>query len=270
MEKENKFVPSYYRAPEDIFRELGITEPEEIDVEAIAKYCGALVVFERLTGCEARIIGTEDRAVITVNSESIRPRQRFSVGHELGHWMRDRRTMFSCKERNFHTEWQVDNPERRANDYAADLLLPESMFVPLAKNRPITFATGRELADKFRMSGTATAIRLVQFGSFPAMVVCSEKGKRKWFFRGKDVPGSIWPTDEPGKDTNAYELLTGSAESVAPGDVYADEWINHEEAGQYSVYEDSIQIAPNLVLSLIWWKGEKQERMLSELEGDDD
>ena len=43
---------------------------------------------EPLTGCEANIIGRGDKAIITINSKSIPGRQRFSAGHELGHWMR--------------------------------------------------------------------------------------------------------------------------------------------------------------------------------------
>ena len=64
--------------------ELGITCPSEIDIEAIAYYKDVVVKNEILTGCEARIIGIGDRAIITVNSHSNIERQRFSIGHELG------------------------------------------------------------------------------------------------------------------------------------------------------------------------------------------
>ena len=71
--------------------ELGITSPSEIDIEAIAFYKDAIVKNEPLTGCEARIIGAGDRAIITVNSKSDwERRRRFSIGHELGHWFKDR------------------------------------------------------------------------------------------------------------------------------------------------------------------------------------
>lgn len=88
---------------------------------------------------------------------------------------------FVCAEKLFATEWNNDNPEHRANKYAADLLLPEFMFVPRAKNREMTFETVRELATQFQTSLTATTIRLVELGSYPAMVVCSERARRIWF-----------------------------------------------------------------------------------------
>ena len=88
-----------FGSADQLIEELGIAEPNEIDIEAIAQYCGATIVYESLKGCEARILGTDTRAIITVNSDSPRARQRFSGGHELGHWMRDRgKAAFACTE----------------------------------------------------------------------------------------------------------------------------------------------------------------------------
>lgn len=50
-------MPVVRRKPEDLLGELGITEPDEIDVDAIAAYCDAFVVYEFLSGSEARIVG---------------------------------------------------------------------------------------------------------------------------------------------------------------------------------------------------------------------
>ncbi len=154
--------------PEQILSLLGITEPADLDIEAIAYACGATIVPQPLTGCQANIIGFGDRAIITVNSNSIPTRRRFSSGHELGHWMKDRgQNAFGCLDIQIDSEWTSNNAETRANRFASDLLLPVSMFAPLAKGRPITLETVGDLAGVFRMSQTATAIRLVNYGSFP-------------------------------------------------------------------------------------------------------
>jgi len=110
--------------------DLGITEPEELDLRVIAQHCGATIVSKPLDGCAARIVGNEDRAIITVDSKSKIERQRFSAGHELGHWMFDRGkvSLYSCEENLFLREWSKNNPEARANRYASDLLLPLRMF----------------------------------------------------------------------------------------------------------------------------------------------
>lgn len=122
-------MPSFYRPPEAVLEELGIRDPEDIKIEAIAEYCGATILYERLEGTEARILGYGDHAIITVNDAALRGRQRFSGAHELGDWMCDRgKIAFTCTDRSFTREWSDDNPERRANQYAVELLLPEDVF----------------------------------------------------------------------------------------------------------------------------------------------
>jgi uncharacterized protein DUF955 len=262
-------MTSRYRSPQALFEELGISEPEDIQLEAIAQYCRASVRYKPLEGCEARITGYGDRAIISVNTHSLRPRQRFSIGHELGHWMCDQGSIaFSCAQKVFATEWTTNNPERRANRYAADLLLPEPMFRPLAKGREITFATVRDLASKFQTSLIATTIRLVETGWLPSMVVCNERGRRRWFFRDPDV--RLWPLDQPGSGTIAYDLLRGADHVETPTAVCADGWIDHPDARRYEVQEDSFKFpipnGPDLVLSLLWWKNEQQLLDLDENE----
>lgn len=132
------------------------------------------------------------------------------------------------------------------------------MFEPLAKDRPIEFDAVRVLSGEFQTSMTATAIRLVEYGSFPAMLVCSEGTRQRWFVRSPDVPERIWPHDELSPYTYAYELQRGSLERQLPCDVGAAGWVNYPNSECYSVCEDSIKVGSNLVLSLIWWKDEKQ------------
>jgi Zn-dependent peptidase ImmA (M78 family) len=251
-------VPVVYKPPSRVLKELGITEPHEIDVEAIAQYCGATIVYDHLTGCEARILGNEERAIITINSASSPGRKRFSAGHELGHWMRDRgKVGFSCTEQMMVGEWSAINAERGANDYAAELLMPPDMFQRAAHDMPITFDTVRELANKFQTSLTATAIRLVRLGSFPAMLVYVENGKRKWFIPGEDVPKELRPLEAPRLATTAADLLQGRPEDKATA-IQADGWMDHPRSKWYEVVEHSIVIFPGVILTLLWWKNEKQ------------
>lgn len=247
--------PYVYRSPDQVLADLAIVEPSEIDLEVVAQYCGATVVYEPLEGCEAYIIGRDDRAIIAVNSTAYEGRQRFSIGHELGHWMRDRGTRgLACDKRKMSMQWRHEEPENLANLYAADLLFPLQMFVPRAKGKPVTFETARALAGEFRGSLTAVAIRLVQHGSFPSMLVYCENGKKRWSIRGDDIYLKL--REEPGPNSMAYDLLRGTNAAHAPTDVYADEWIEKRNADRYSVREHSIRSGAG-VLTLLWWKDER-------------
>lgn len=64
---------------QELLDELGISEPENIDLDAIAQYTGATVQRAPLASAEARIVGAGDEAVITINEKSLPSRQRFSI-----------------------------------------------------------------------------------------------------------------------------------------------------------------------------------------------
>ncbi len=247
------------QSPAEILSDLGIREPKDLDVQAIAMHCGALIQYKPLSGCEARIMGLEDSAIITIDVNSSPERKRFSGGHELGHWMRDRGSAtFQCNEQMFVREWSEDNPEKRANRFAADLLLPAKMFRPLSKDLPITFATVEKLATIFTMSISATAIRLVEYGSYPAMLICNSAAGREWYVASSTVNGKLWPVDRPGRSTQADALLQGHGPGLGSQDRRADQWIKNFRADQYWVKEDSRLWTNQSVLSLIWWEDESQ------------
>ncbi len=258
-----------FKPPAVLLEELGITEPSEVVIEAIAQYCGATVVYEPLDGCQARILGVGDRAIITVNSRSPAERRRFSAAHELGHWMRDRgKVAFACTDRSFVREWGEENPERNANRYAAGLLLPPKMFQAAAHSKVPTFASVRELAMVFGTSRTATAIRMVELGEMPAMITCYDQAKRLWFARAPIVPNDFWPLARPGAHSVAARLLTDDS-AIEPGPtlVDADEWLDKADTARYSLMEDSVRAGAGMVLTLLWWKDEAQ---ILDADGDED
>jgi hypothetical protein len=246
-------------SPEQILSRLGIAEPAELDIEAIAYACGATILPQPLTGCQANIIGFGDRAIITVNSNAIPTRQRFSSGHELGHWMKDRgQSAFGCLDIQIDSEWTSNNAETRANRFSSDLLLPVSMFAPLAKRRPMTLETVRDLASTFRMSRTATAIRLVNYGSFPAMLIYYAEGQRRWFLRpSSEIPSSLWPSQRPEPHSLAAGLLAGKSDN-ASGEVRADHWFERDDAERYYVRESCFKTGADSIVVMLWWENEQQ------------
>ncbi|MBS1962320.1 MAG: ImmA/IrrE family metallo-endopeptidase [Bdellovibrionales bacterium] len=245
--------------PVTIIETLGIEDPSEIDLPIIAAACGAIILEKPLTGCDARIIGSGDRAIITVRSDASPERKRFSGAHELGHWMRDRgKAVLSCENETFLKQWGTTNPEMTANRFAADLLLPRAMFQTRSKGTPITWASVKTLAKIFRTSLTATAIRLAELGELPGMLVCSSRGRREWFVRGRGVPDAFWPHEMIRNGSKASVLSNGRVGGTASGDVGADEWINRPDSDEFNIFEDSWKVTDSSTLSLLWWKNEYQ------------
>jgi Zn-dependent peptidase ImmA (M78 family) len=251
--------PEWHRTPFEILNDLGITDPQDIDIEAIAEDCGATIRYRSLSSCAARIMGYKNRAIITIDDHTPRPRQRFSAGHELGHWMRDRgQVSFQCTNASFVREWSTENPETRANRFASDILLPPRMFRPRLHGLPVTFDSVRQLADIFSTSLTATAIRLVEYGELPAILVCNGVRKREWYVLNGEVKGKIWLENRPLPGSIAEALLRGDQSDSTPREVRSDTWLDQRNAANYWIHEDSIGVSDGSVLSLLWWKDESQ------------
>lgn len=253
------------KTPRDLLEGLGITRPEEIDVEVIAYTCGATTKYADLTGCEATLVGICDKAIVTVREQSSRARKRFSVGHELGHWIRDRASVsFSCKESDFDLSPIVRVRERKANEFASDLLLPPHLFDPLARGRFLNLETLRDMAERFRTSLTATSIKLVRRGSYPAVLASYKSGRRAWYIRGDSVPPKFAPLEWLDRSTGA-----ASADSdQGSEDICADRWFDHEHSRRYDVRESWFRTTSDSVVVLLWWEDERQLLDFEEKEQD--
>lgn len=251
---------------EYLLRELGIAEPHEIDVEAVAAHCGAFVVYQELRGADARIVGNNDKAFITVRASAATSRKRFSIGHELGHWMWDRgKIAFSCNAEVLDHQWSRTGKESLANSFAAELLMPEFMFRPRLSASELTMRTVLKLAEEFQSSITATAIRVAECAHYPCMVIASSSAGRLWFRGSKEIEGKVWPVKTLDEYSFAHDMLVGKKANPIGGLVEADTWIDHPRASWYEIYESSVALSSNSVLSMIWWKTTK---MLDELYGE--
>ncbi len=168
-------------------RDLSITTVDDLQyLEEIAYSRGALVQYARLTGAEARISIVGDKAVITIaDSISNRHRQRFNIAHELGHFElhRRRRPRSSCTSADLGSWSDKEtsrDPEREANTFAAALLLPEAFFAALCDEADPSLDRVSELAARFNVSLTATALRYIHFSPEPCVVILSEGDRATW------------------------------------------------------------------------------------------
>jgi hypothetical protein len=237
---------------ERLLQELGVTEPKEIDLEAIAHYVGARIKCRPLDGCDARIVGVGDKAIIAVNTRTSPQRQRFSIAHEIGHWKHHRGKALVCRVNDYRPDSQIST-ERIADCYAADLLMPHYLFKPTVQRlAKLTFKAIAELSNQFKTSLTSTAIRVVEVDHLPAVLVCHGQHGRKWFTRSPTVPTRWFPRDTLDAESSAMDVLYGrKPDNVHPRKIGADAWFDRREADRYEVLEQSVRIGPAEVLTLV-------------------
>lgn len=235
-------------------QELGIESPDEIDLEAIAFTLSARVRYRPLDGCEAHLIGDSESAIITVNSRSPPARRRFSLAHELGHWRYHRGRILVCRTEDIgRTDWVSTSPERVADGYAADLLMPWYLLSPMARQYPrLTFEIARKLAAAFDVSLEAAVIRLVDSKLFPSILVCHTPRGRKWFKRSVLVPERWFPQSELDHESYAFDVLFGKkADDSVPHKIGADAWFDRDEARYYEVQEQTVRVGDDRTLTLV-------------------
>jgi len=148
-----------------------------VDVKGIARRLGVSVVEEDLGEVSGVLVRTAKTGVICVHRGHARVRRRFTIAHELGHFVLahpmepgqqvhvDKGYVVSLRSSRSATG--AYQREVEANAFAASLLMPAS-FVRTAvaelKSDEITDATIDQLAEDFDVSAQAMTIRLSSLG----------------------------------------------------------------------------------------------------------
>jgi hypothetical protein len=219
---------------------LGITDPRDLDVDLIAMDADMEVVYADLHGCEATLVGVGSSAIATVRRCAVRGRERFSVGHELGHWDMHRGRAFRCRVDDPDQNWASDsNLEKEADTYASHLLMPSSMFNPRVKALVTPgFREIEDLAEVFATSVLATCMRLADINTMPVILACyGGNGNLRWRKVAEDVPKRWWLRQHLDDDSFAHDLLHSGRSHPSPGKQPAEVWFENMDADQYELLE---------------------------------
>lgn len=239
---------------EKLLQDLGVTEPSDIDLEAIAWHRGAIVKYRPLKGCEARIVGHDNRAVISIHTEGTPSRKRYSLAHELGHWEHHRGQSVICRTDDIYGKNAASIIERVANRYAADLLMPGYLFDPFAQGlSALNTSAVIKVAEKFSVSKHAAAIRLVERSTQAVMLVCHALNGRKSFCKSPTVP-SPWPLHSNlDPRSSAMEILFGNrVDDLQPRKVAADVWFDGRRAQYFEVREQTFRTFDQEILTILF------------------
>jgi transcriptional regulator with XRE-family HTH domain len=151
-------------AAEELLAAAEVKEPA-VNVAQIARSCGIRIIAKPLDdSLSGAILELEDGPVIAVNEDQSPGRQRFTIAHELGHYLLRHHDRFHV-DLSAHAE--AGEPpgynwlhERQANEFAADLLMPAAMV----RREAINAKSPRSLARRFRVSPVAMSYRLINLG----------------------------------------------------------------------------------------------------------
>ena len=192
---------------------------------------------------------------ICVNGKDREERQRFTICHEIAHIV-----LGLPSEHKAQPWWSAKRPlaERLCDIFAAELLLPEKLFQPVAEDAAVSLASIETLANDFCASFTATGSRYAATVTTPCAFVLSEDGQVKYPSRSKPlIEARAWipPHMEVPHGTLSHRVRNGDLPER--GEVDADVWFDCWERGGTLLEEARHFTQWNQTVSLLWFANEE-------------
>jgi len=175
-----------YEIVRHVLKESGQNRRDAVNLKQILTFLGLdfyTFDFDSVFFDQAKAGGKSPRAllsfherIIATDSSLISPRERFSVLHEVAHYVlpNHQYELFLCDEAAL--AGRSDRVlEMEANELAADLLFQGDRFTLEANSLPISAATIKSLKTKYDASFESTARRLVEKSVRPCMLIVFQR-----------------------------------------------------------------------------------------------
>lgn len=243
-------------AARNLIAQLNINAPEEIDIELIAAHFDVFIKFRKLHHQEGHLLRLGQHGLIVIDEDARESKKwRFVAAHELGHFLRHPNLdQFKlCTDADLHNWYLSSGHETEANDFAAELLMPEPFFKKRCDRNKPSLRDIQELAGLFNTTLTATSLRFIAFSDEPCAVVYSTKGRVDWFactanFRYPPERGM-----RLSNGTYAFNFFAGREIPNGPETVNAKDWCGLPQARGCDMQEHSLQLGRyGAVLTLLW------------------
>ena len=264
-----------FTRPLDIVNEIFKQNPQlgtKTPLESLAEAAGIREIrYEKLDGLEGALIANPEKSegIIVINETVIQTRQRFTLGHELGHFLIPRHgNEMSCSLNDFYlTESRklsaVQKIEAEANFFSEEILLPKSKFRATKEFRsePSTKSI-LDLSDIFGVSFKACANRFIKLNDHPVAIVFSKDNVIDYGFRGQEIP--FWlraRKGDPIPSNSLTQLYSGKPQTIVNEEVDSGTWFDN--ARGYEMPESLIEevyIQDNgYAVTLLWFEEDIEE-----------
>lgn len=235
-----RWGPEAARDLETLAPQLGLAI-KEVDADA---YEGVL---RRVKG---RMLGT----IALSRSVTDPGRRRFTLAHELGHyllpWHAD--SSSPCRPKDIE-RWDrsLQTREVEANRFAAEALMPRSTIADLFTGDP-SFDAVQRISERRGTSFTASAYRYVQLSGERIAVVWSEHGEAKWAKGAEELYRHVL-VGRLAPETLAAQVFAGSKVPDDFDRVPATAWFEEKNMREdATILEHSKMLGNYGVLTLIW------------------
>jgi len=254
-------------SPEKVVAEIlrqqpGIPIP--IPIEELAEAVGITAIHRLETASfEGGLVTQPERVdgVILVNGKGSRQRQRFTIGHELGHYliMAHQPTLagqFTCSKEDMAVraadrDDRAKRMEMEANRFSASMLMPLARFRPEMRNLGTPDLDHViALADRYDMSKEATALHYALHHETPCAILLSKDGVIKRSFKPTRFPYIESGIGAP-LPSNSLSVRVANGEAGGWCEVDRGVWLAPVPARCGSVQEQVVRLSNGWAMTLL-------------------
>jgi Zn-dependent peptidase ImmA (M78 family) len=249
---------------------IGFDDISDLSMEDLMSGFDIIYKEEELNNSDGKIVRGKSRTLIKINSTIISSeRKRFVAAHELGHhFLHEKLELHNDNSNtlnwfNLEKKAQRSQQEYEANDFASELLMPETAFRSFIMAKPFGPQLIKDIAIRFKTSMTSVIFRLLTLDIAPVFVVFISNGVVHYWRKSEDL--NVWAPDitklTPPEDSVAKEYLDANYEYLYSGDEKAQvidksTWFRlNEKEDDVEFYEYCIPTKQyKTIISLIWEK----------------
>lgn len=258
IKKINNMTPQ--ENAKNIIKTFDYNSPDQINLEDIALSESILLDEEKMTNFLGKIQFGDGVAMIKINS-SIKEegQKRFTLAHELGHYFNEiglrQNRFYQCVINDFNVN-TTNLYEKKANQFASELLMPTDWFRKFTHQRQINTDLIKETANHFKTSVTSTAIKYVDYGATPIALVLTKDFKVQWSWINKSFPYQWLPVGYKVRNESMVYDFYKKGETVEYDDlVPAHCWFSEDKTidSRTSINEQNIYFKNyKSVLTILW------------------
>jgi Zn-dependent peptidase ImmA (M78 family) len=237
-----------------------------LPVEAVAKACGILDIQPLQTeGFVGGLIqdANKNEGYVLVQAGMRPDRTRFTIAHELGHFVNLRHVppagsdRMLCSKADLKASGLADNSrhgmEVQSNEVASNLLMPKSVLVsqPFMKGSP-EISRILALQNLCEVSKEAAARRYTEIHGDDFAIVFSKDGYYLYSVRSRDFPYINLQKNQPIYNKTTTREFRGAEGAISDQDESdAHYWLNDRNAARWELWEEVLVQAEGYRMTLL-------------------
>jgi Zn-dependent peptidase ImmA (M78 family) len=247
----------------ELLKRYGIKDITTLDLADLAYANNALVIEAENLGADGRTIFGNQCSLIKINKNIPYPgKKRFTLAHEIGHLILHKNVQPLFLDDDSTLEYfKKGHQESEANEFAAELLMPEVQFKKECDGKKFSPELLRTLAEKFQTSITSVAYKYFEHGNHPVCLIYSFNNIVRYWKRPEGYNHFLidYTKLSPPEGSVAFEFFTENKiypKHQSKQQIWKSTWFDMkhwEDDNNYKFYEYCI-ITPkhNTVLSVVW------------------